>query len=441
MQRITRTPTTTIRAMPTATTAPAIATNPTEGGGTVDTHSPPFPPLPSSTIQPNNPVLAPSLRHRSLVRETAGMFHSAEPFIQREIARKTWIYDIIEGRRESEHVHFNSDQFVILPDSDSQPPQQLIGVPSFPLSSPSLLSGSPPSSATATTSISPRAVILHWLTIFKDMSLRSIRDLRGHGGSGGDGVDHLPMLRRLRSVLHGLFPLQDTMMYFHYPPSVWQLHLHIAHPCDQLRTTNEMQKVHFLDDVILNLQIDPDYYAKATITYVLSSNHDLVRTYNHIAHHNSNPDHAPGLPLITPIRGSGAGYYYSHQHPVYHHHRRNNSSDEDAGSSASSLEADQQEPQATPSNNNTNSSTSSTGKRPEQPRHPQKNNAPNPASQKHSKHDGSAAPTAVVNPPRKNPPAPTSTTAIPVPFPTPRRHNRQATARIAPRATADPLPA
>jgi hypothetical protein len=58
---------------------------------------------------------------------------------------------------------------------------------------------------------------------------------------------------------------------------VWQLHLHVASPCDVLRTTNDMQKVQFLDDVVSNLQIDSDYYRKATMTYVLPVGHDLIR--------------------------------------------------------------------------------------------------------------------------------------------------------------------
>lgn len=374
------------------------------------------------------------------------MFHSAEPFIQREISRKTWIYDVIEGRRETEHVHFNCDQYVILPDSDSQPQQpQTIPFSSALSSSPITSSSSaiPAGSAAG----GPPSPIIHWLTIFKDLSLRSIRDLRGYGG-GTDGMGHLPMLRRLRSILQTMFPLQDTMIYFHYPPSVWQLHIHIAHPCDQLRTTNEMQKVHFLDDVMRNLQIDPDYYAQATITYILSSNHDLVRTY--------------------------------HQPYGYHHyqHRRNNSSDDDAGcssavsssssSSSSSLSACAHEPEhevqhAVVTQQHNNKRGGGTGAT--EPRHPvhhqgnnnnsghdsnnnnninpQKNNAPTSTSPpKHNtapiKHGGSQPPPSHPPPVATAATSPTATTSN-TPSSAPRRNNRQAS-RIAPRA-AEPLPA
>ncbi len=369
---------------------------------------------PANAAQPPTPTgghaaSAPSVRHRSLVRETAAMFLGAEPFIQREIARKTWIYDIIDGRRESEHVHFNNDQFVILPDSDSQQPQLLPGTPAGTTSS-------------STASSSPRVSILHWLSIFKDLSLRSIRDLRGHGGP--DGTGHLSTLRQLRGMLHEKFPLQDTMMYFHYPPSVWQLHLHIAHPCDQLRTTNEMQKVHFLDDVILNLQIDPEYYAKATITYVLSSNHDLVRTYyHHQPHHHHHHHHHH---QIT----SYADHAVSMHGP---HHRRNNSSDEDTGSSTcssvSSHDADHDTGSSAPV------PCPPQHKGAHEPRHPQqKNSAPPPTPHK-PKHDKPVSKHPLLLPSA----TPVSASSLPAAFPPTRRQTRQAT-RITPRS-ADPLAA
>jgi hypothetical protein len=69
---------------------------------------------------------------------------------------------------------------------------------------------------------------------------------------------------------------EQPMIYFHYPPSVWQLHLHVTIPSDGLYTTNSMQKVFFLQDVVSNLKIDFDFYSKATMTYVLPAGHDLV---------------------------------------------------------------------------------------------------------------------------------------------------------------------
>jgi Scavenger mRNA decapping enzyme C-term binding len=164
---------------------------------------------------------------------------AAHGYINQQIERKRWIYDLINGLREQECVRYDCDDYMILPDAEAQNSGR----------------------------------VLNWLVVFKDLRLRSVRDLRG----ARDG----PMLRTLRDQLNSMFlgMQTTTMFYFHAPPSVWQLHLHIASPCDLLRTTNDMQKVQFLDDVISNIEIDSDYYAKATLTYVLPAGHELIRLY------------------------------------------------------------------------------------------------------------------------------------------------------------------
>jgi m7GpppX diphosphatase len=161
-----------------------------------------------------------------------------QDFINGEIAKKRWIYKIIDGEQEQESIIVRTDDFVILPDTDS--PQD--------------------------------TAVLNWIVIFSNPSLISMRCLRG---------EHVPMLQTVKDRISELVPRPFTspMIYFHYPPSVWQLHLHVAAPCDILRTTNSMQKVCFLEDVICNLRIDSDYYAKATMTYIMPSNHELTHVH------------------------------------------------------------------------------------------------------------------------------------------------------------------
>jgi len=172
-----------------------------------------------------------------VVHETPELLGRSEAFIQNEIQKKQWIYGVISGDREWESVKFDTDEFMILPDVDAV----------------------------------NEGPILNWLVIFKDLDLRSVRDLRGR---------HLEMLRRVRDVVGEVFPSTNCMTYFHCPPSVWQLHLHVSAPCDTLRTTNDMQKVLFLDDVISNLEIDHEYYGKVTMTYILPTTHELIRIYS-----------------------------------------------------------------------------------------------------------------------------------------------------------------
>lgn len=174
---------------------------------------------------------------RAVVHETPVLFARAAGYIASEIQKKQWIYCVIGGQRESDAVRHDEPDFMVLPDADA---------------------------------LNDGVSVVNWLVIFKDLGLRSMRDLRG---------GHLGLLRRVRETVGTLFPAQGPMMYFHCPPSVWQLHLHVSAPCDVLRTTNDMQKVQFLDDVISNLEIDPDYYAKATLTYVLPVGHEFIRLY------------------------------------------------------------------------------------------------------------------------------------------------------------------
>jgi m7GpppX diphosphatase len=179
-------------------------------------------------------------RARVVIHETAASYADApmQEFIQAEITKKTWIYRIIEGEKEAEQVIFKNDEFIILPDSE--------GV--------------------------DEVGVLNWMLIFKDTKLMSMRDLRGI---------HIPMLKSINDTVAALLPpeFNSPMLYFHYVPSVWQSHLHIACPCDMLRTTNSMQRVYFLQDVISNLLIDPDYYTKATLTYILPSSHELAQLH------------------------------------------------------------------------------------------------------------------------------------------------------------------
>ena len=180
------------------------------------------------------------VRSRNVIHETARAHQSQvmQEFIQGEIQRKQWIYKIIAGEKEHENVLFRNDDFVILPNTD--------------------------------VNVDPG--VLNWLVVFTHKALTSMRSLRG---------EHIPMLVAVKEQLARCIPLpfETPMIYFHYPPSVWQLHLHVTAPCDVLRTPNSMQKVCFLEDVICNLTIDPNYYSKATLSYILPSNHELTQIY------------------------------------------------------------------------------------------------------------------------------------------------------------------
>jgi replication factor C subunit 2/4 len=56
----------------------------------------------------------------------------------------------------------------------------------------------------------------------------------------------------------------SVMVYVHYPPSVYQLHVHFSYPYGQF-CHKEAFRIHPLQQVITNLEIDPEYYAKVTL--------------------------------------------------------------------------------------------------------------------------------------------------------------------------------
>ena len=159
---------------------------------------------------------------------------------QTRSSRKQWIYEIIEGVRETEEKVFENDDFILTPDIEQN---------------------------TSTTA--------NWLAIFKDRTLHSIRSLRGA---------HIPVLERTRDICVASmaartgFRRHEIMCYFHYLPSVFQLHLHVCAPYG-MYTTQDVYKVNPIDNVISNLRIDPLYYERATITTVVVGRGDLPTIY------------------------------------------------------------------------------------------------------------------------------------------------------------------
>ncbi len=92
----------------------------------------------------------------------------------------------------------------------------------------------------------------HCLAIFKDPNLMSIRDLNnGH-------IDLLQrvVMKSLNSFGH-YFDIHKIKLdiYFHYHPSVWQLHLHFVSG-----TVKEKHWKYNVQEVISNLQKDSNYY-------------------------------------------------------------------------------------------------------------------------------------------------------------------------------------
>lgn len=197
----------------------------------------------------------------TLVSETPQLHAktSVVSYIEQEVKRpsKQWITSIISGDQEKEHVVIRTDDFVLLPDTERVNRYWRIQTNAQYASS-----RTPKSPHTLRAY--PR-LTLNWLSIVNDHTIRTMRDLRGK---------HVPMLKTMLATCmaaieeHTGIPQDQVMAYVHYPPSVYQLHVHFSHPYGQYCHRNAY-RVHSLGTIISNLEIDSDYYTKATLSLAM----------------------------------------------------------------------------------------------------------------------------------------------------------------------------
>lgn len=174
---------------------------------------------------------------------------------------KQWIHNILAGTQEKEQVILQTPDYILLPDTERvnrywrTPPVHAPGTRSCRKHH--ATGGAHPHSR------EPRGYkqTLNWLAIVQDTDIKTLRDLRGH---------HVPMLSSMLEECLNTIELltgirrDQVMAYIHYPPSVYQLHIHFSYPYGQY-CHRDAYRVHSLQNVINNLRIDADYYAKATL--------------------------------------------------------------------------------------------------------------------------------------------------------------------------------
>jgi m7GpppX diphosphatase len=190
----------------------------------------------------------------SLLAESPDMHAkpSVRQFIEAEVRRpsKQWIRYIIEGTQERDEVILRDDAYVLLPDTERVNRYWRSNHNSLPR---------------PVTRQMQQKRVLNWLAIAHDPALRTLRDLRGH---------HVPMLRHmmescLQAIENETGIRQDQVMaYVHYPPSVYQLHVHFSFPYGQY-CHRDAYRVHNLASIINNLEIESEYYKKATLHMAL----------------------------------------------------------------------------------------------------------------------------------------------------------------------------
>lgn len=172
-----------------------------------------------------------------LFSETTAMFESEgmQEFISKHRSRhsKRWIFEIIEGERESDAVLHRDSKgaFLLLPCMTDT-----------------------------------LGKMKGHIAICTDPSLRCLRDLRG---------EHVPMLERLRDECLAVLPDNVAQCSIHYHPSVYQLHVHFR----SLEGKSIGPRVHLLNDVIANLRADSEYYRKATLVFSMPCSSDINKVF------------------------------------------------------------------------------------------------------------------------------------------------------------------
>lgn len=151
------------------------------------------------------------------------------PYIIDQKCKLDWIENIFSGKSEQDKVIFQSDEFCIIYDYKYNP------------------------------NIHPKSHF-HILILFKDKTLNSIRDLKN---------DHLDLLERCVLETKNVLKINDigndkVLMYFHYPPTFYQLHLHVVRADNKL-SDSKADRAHILQNVIFNIKMRSDYYHKADI--------------------------------------------------------------------------------------------------------------------------------------------------------------------------------
>jgi len=184
-----------------------------------------------------------------LIEETPEMYEAVtKPHIEAIVAggSLSWLKNIIDGTKESERLLYDHEEYIVNidtkwrshPDPRTVPREEWLHHPS--------------------------TADLYCLGIFKADGVACLRDLR---------VEHLPTLQSM--VADGVgaiertygIPRDQIRCFVHYQPQFMHFHVHYTRLQNEIGC--QVERGHLVSDVIQNLEMDPLYYTKRTVTYKL----------------------------------------------------------------------------------------------------------------------------------------------------------------------------
>jgi m7GpppX diphosphatase len=118
----------------------------------------------------------------------------------------------------------------------------------------------------------------YFLAIVHCKDLKSIRDLTGN---------HLKLLENLYDksleVIKQKYNINSNKLkiYFHYQPSFYHLHVHFSHIKYEVANV-AAGRAHLLKNVIENIKLCPDYYQKASLSFMIKKDDAFYKLYEPI---------------------------------------------------------------------------------------------------------------------------------------------------------------
>lgn len=190
-----------------------------------------------------------------LIHETPELYEKVtKPYIQSIVDSGSlgWIANVIEVKKEKERLLVNHEDFIVNIDTKwrSHPP---------PLTTPRKEWFQHPS-----------VEELYCLGITKRKGIASLRDLRR---------EHIPMLKSMEEegyeAIESIYGVKRDQIrcFVHYHPQFYHFHVHFTRLENEVGST--VERGHLVSDIIQNLEIDPLYYLKRTITYKLKKGNTL----------------------------------------------------------------------------------------------------------------------------------------------------------------------
>ena len=74
-------------------------------------------------------------------------------------------------------------------------------------------------------------------------------------------------------------PACQLLMYFHYQPNYYHLHVHFTHICYESTLGTTPEQAHLLEVVIDNIDREGDYYSKCNLTFGAKEHELLTAEY------------------------------------------------------------------------------------------------------------------------------------------------------------------